>query len=62
MTRYYQKGHARKVLRVEMVLPYSVTDDESGVREPSAFYRVGRLHQKKVPEPSSGFRACCTNA
>jgi hypothetical protein len=34
MTRAYQKGHARKVLRVEMVLPWSVEDDpDDGVRE-----------------------------
>ena len=33
MTRAYQKGHARKVLRVDMLLPFSVTDDDLGVRE-----------------------------
>lgn len=38
MTRAYQKGHARKVLRVEMMLPYSVTDDDSGVREEAPVY------------------------
>ena len=26
MTRHYQRGHARKVLRVDMMLPYSVSD------------------------------------
>lgn len=37
MTRAYQKGHARKVLRVEMLLPFSVHDDNS-VRETPAGY------------------------
>jgi hypothetical protein len=50
MTRYYQKGHARKVLRVEMVLPYSITDDDPGVREPRVAYAVGRARQEKFPE------------
>lgn len=44
MTRAYQKGHARKVLRVEMMLPFEVPgikmpDDENGVRENRAAYR-----------------------
>jgi integrase len=52
MTRFYQKGHARKVLRVEMVLPYGVDDDIPGVREPRAAYRVQRLVQEKFPENS----------
>lgn len=52
MTRYYQKGHARKVLRVEMVLPYSVRDDESSVQEPRVPYRVGEPRQEKFPENS----------
>jgi len=38
MTRAYQKGHARKVLRVEMMLPFSVTDNDSGVREEAPVY------------------------
>jgi integrase len=50
MTRSYQKGHARKVLRVEMVLPYSVSDDTLGVREVRATYQVGCGLQKKFPE------------
>lgn len=35
MTRAYQKGHARKVLRVDvdMLLPFSVEDDDRTVRE-----------------------------
>lgn len=34
MTRAYQKGHARRVLRVDMMLPWSVEDDDpDGVRE-----------------------------
>ena len=38
MTRAYQKGHTRKVLRVNMMLPFSVTDDDSGVREEAPVY------------------------
>ncbi|HZD53100.1 MAG TPA: hypothetical protein VE175_08640 [Woeseiaceae bacterium] len=38
MTRAYQKGHARKVLRVDMMLPFSVTDHDLGVREESPIY------------------------
>jgi enterobacteria phage integrase len=39
MTRAYQKGHARKVLRVEMMLPWSVNrDEEDVVRERSGRY------------------------
>ena len=38
MTRAYQKGHARKVLRVDMLLPFSVTDDDLGVREEPPMY------------------------
>jgi integrase len=30
MTRAYQQGHARKVLRVEMLLPLSVTTRDDG--------------------------------
>ena len=52
MTRSYQKGHARKVLRVEMVLPYSISDDTPGVREPRATYQLGRDWQKRFPENS----------
>jgi hypothetical protein len=49
--RSYQKGHARKVLRVEMVLPYSVSDDTLGVKEIRATYQVGRVfRQEKFPE------------
>ena len=50
MTRSYQKGHARKVLRVEMTVPYSVTDDAPGVKEPRAVYHVGPQRQEKFPE------------
>ena len=43
MTRAYQKGHARKVLRVEMMLPWSVDDvSEDSVRETRATYSVNR--------------------
>jgi integrase len=40
MTRAYQKGHARKVLRVEMMLPYHVPKHDGFVREAPALYRV----------------------
>jgi len=39
MTRAYQMGHARKVLRVDMTLPFSVPLDDDGVREEPAVYR-----------------------
>jgi hypothetical protein len=43
MTRAYQKGHARKVLRVDMMLPWSVQDDDhDGVREQPAAYLLRR--------------------
>jgi hypothetical protein len=59
MTRAYQKGHARKVLRVDMMLPFNVpgveapgTDD--GVREERTVYRLGMLsnRQEIFPENS----------
>lgn len=40
MTRAYQKGHARKVLRVEMRLPFSVRDDDRTVREDPVCYEA----------------------
>jgi integrase len=40
MTRAYQKGHARKVLRVEMMLPYRVPQPDNAVRETPPIYRV----------------------
>ena len=40
ITRAYQKGHARKVLRVEMMLPYRVPQPDNAVRETRAVYRV----------------------
>lgn len=40
MTRAYQKGHARKVLRVEMMLPYRIPQPDNGVREMTPVYRV----------------------
>jgi len=39
MTRAYQKGHARKVLKVDMMLPFSVDDNDGGVREDPPVYR-----------------------
>ncbi|HEX7061967.1 MAG TPA: hypothetical protein VF200_08335 [Woeseiaceae bacterium] len=38
MTRAYQKGHARKVLRVDMMLPFSVEHDDRTVREEPVRY------------------------
>lgn len=40
MTRAYQKRHARKVLRVEMMLPYRVPQPDNAVRETRAVYHV----------------------
>ena len=41
MTRAYQKGHARKVLRVEMMLPWSLADrQDDAVEEPRVEYRI----------------------
>lgn len=52
MTRSYQKGHAHKVLRVEMTLPWNMEDDDSpGVREASPAYRlrhIDRLKEKSL--------------
>ncbi|MBW4052714.1 MAG: hypothetical protein HIU85_14865 [Proteobacteria bacterium] len=45
MTRAYQKGHARKVLRVQMMLPYRVPQPDNAVRERRAVYRVVALPQ-----------------
>jgi integrase len=42
MTRAYQKGHARKVLRVDMLLPFSVDDEDDCVRESPAIYVLSR--------------------
>jgi integrase len=54
MTRAYQKGHARKVLRIEMMLPYRVPQPDNAVREQRAVYRVGAppQGQEKFPENS----------
>jgi hypothetical protein len=45
MTRSYQRGHARKVLRVEMMLPYRVQQPDNAVREARAVYRAGASPQ-----------------
>lgn len=53
MTRAYQQDHARKVMRVEMMLPYRVPQPDT-VREKCAVYRVAaspRRHEK-FPENS----------
>ena len=46
MTRAYQKGHARKVLRAEMILPWSTENEgPDGVRDA----RPGYLHRTNGP-------------
>jgi enterobacteria phage integrase len=52
MTRAYQKGHARKVLRVDMMLPFSVLGAEDGVREERPAYVLNRpkIVQEIFPE------------
>lgn len=52
MTRSYQKGHGRKVLRVEMMLPFSVESGDSpdGVREARPAYSLNR---SRVPRENS---------
>ncbi|HET6629024.1 MAG TPA: tyrosine-type recombinase/integrase, partial [Woeseiaceae bacterium] len=47
MTRAYQKGHARKVLRVDMLLPFSVEDDDRTVREEPPRYDAGAPKQRQ---------------
>jgi len=43
MTRAYQKGHARKVLRVEMTLPYGLPRPGNAVREKRAVYGLAAV-------------------
>ena len=50
MTRAYQKGHARKVLRVDMTLPFSVPVDDDGVLEEPALYRIGYRASPSCPQ------------
>lgn len=52
MTRAYQKGHARKVLRVDMMLPFSIEGDRPGVKEQGAAYGIEcpEQRQKKFSE------------
>jgi hypothetical protein len=54
MTRAYQKGHARKVLRVEMMLPYRVPQPDNAVGETRVVYHVAAPppSQEKFPENS----------
>lgn len=47
MTRAYQKGHARKVLRVDMILPFSVEDDDRTVREEAPRYESVTAKQRQ---------------
>jgi hypothetical protein len=49
MTRAYRKGHARKILRVDMMLPFSVGDDDRSVREqPPAYAAVPLKHRQEI--------------
>ncbi|HTT05114.1 MAG TPA: hypothetical protein VMF64_07475 [Steroidobacteraceae bacterium] len=59
MTRAYQRGHARKVLRVEMMLPYRIPQPENAVREMTGAYRVTASppRQGKFPENSLSEKA-----
>jgi integrase len=52
MTRAYQKGHARKVLRVDMMLPFSVEDDgRTALEEPPTYLLVApKRRQEKFSE------------
>ena len=61
MTRAYQKGHARKVLRVDMMLPFNVPQagapgDDDGVREERAVYRLTRLSNRQEIFPENFLR------
>ena len=53
MTRAYQKGHARKVLRVEMLRPYRVPRCDDAVRERTADYRAAAAAQAQEIFPES---------
>ena len=54
MTKAYQKGHARKILRVDMMLPFHVPGSGDRVEEQRAIYRVSRRPeaQEIFPENS----------
>lgn len=61
MTRAYQKGHARKVLRVDMTLPFNVPGVEApghddGVREERAVYRLTALSNRQEIFPENFLR------
>jgi len=53
MTRAYQTGHARKVLRVEMVLPYHVPKHDHGVREEPATYKPSGSSERQEIFPEN---------
>ena len=53
MTRAYQKGHAHKVLRVEMLLPHRVPQCDDAVRERTAAYRATAAAQAQGIFPES---------
>jgi hypothetical protein len=39
MTKAYQRGHARKILRVDMILPFNVPGSDDGVGKQRAIDR-----------------------
>ena len=50
MTKAYQKGHARKILLVDMMLPLNVPGTDDSVREQGAIYQVSSR-----PDPQERF-------
>lgn len=55
MTRAYQKGHARKVLRIDFMLPFSIhEDDHSRVKEPVPIYLINEDMERVQPWPGCG--------
>lgn len=56
MTRAYQKGHARKVLRVEMTLPGGLLETDNRVREQRLAYQVGRPSESQEIFPENFLR------
>jgi integrase len=47
MTRAYQQGHARRILRVDMLLPFGVLGKNDGVEERTALYGANRRFQPR---------------
>ena len=47
MTRAYQQGHARRILRVDMLLPFGVLGKNGGVEERTGPYGANRRFQPR---------------